>query len=86
MIGYYHKFGNYFICENDETIAMCTQLERAKQIVAALSRQQGQCPHWGNGTDGCHVVLIDRCYHPDCEKWLKELRYGKLQPPDREKK
>jgi hypothetical protein len=47
---------------------------------AALS-QKGICPHWGNDTDGCHVVLIDRCFHPDCKEWIKELRYGKPKTP-----
>jgi hypothetical protein len=27
------------------------------------------CPHFFNGTDGVHCVLIDRCNHPDREQW-----------------
>jgi hypothetical protein len=36
MIKIHHKFGNYFIAINNETIAMCTQSENANRIKAAL--------------------------------------------------
>jgi hypothetical protein len=31
--------------------------------------QPAACPHHRACTDGIHVVVVDRCYHPDRDKW-----------------
>jgi hypothetical protein len=30
------------------------------------------CPHYRRETDGIHVNMVDRCHHPDCEKWFQK--------------
>jgi len=48
------------------------ELELAESAVRAYNTGSLQCPHWGRSTDGVHVVVVDRCYNPDCLQWAQQ--------------
>jgi len=52
-------------------------IEYARQSKGGAEQQADntgsqQCQHWGRSTDGVHVVVIDKCYNPDCLQWAQQ--------------
>jgi hypothetical protein len=35
-----------------------------------LKGKENKCPHFFQGTDGVHCVIINRCGHTDGNKWV----------------
>ena len=74
MFKVYKKFGNFFIIENDTTVAMCTQSAWAKRICAAL-RDKGV----GNSTQQPHAACPEGETGRSCETcnyWKDGMCWG----------
>ena len=49
--------------------SLCTDKEETIKAWNTRKENKEKCPHWFRSTDGVHIVVVDRCNHPDCEKW-----------------
>jgi hypothetical protein len=45
--------------------------KNADKVPEKSVEENPACPHFRRETDGIHVNMVDRCHHPDCEKWFQ---------------
>lgn len=66
------KFGEH--CKATLSMAEVRRAAAAylSRIMGTVRGASGPCPYCYRATDGVHVVMVDRCSHPDREKWINE--------------
>jgi hypothetical protein len=62
---------NGFNDHDEYSIGYVFWLEK-KLTEATQAAEERPCPYWYNYPDNfSYMIKVDRCNHPDCEKWRK---------------